>query len=342
MAGAITWVKTGSTAAVTASIKAVVAANGWTTSVVTAAGSGYLASSPKHSGSPAIQVSLKAPATVLLASVASTVQSLGTTAYSVAEIYNVPVLACILSLSTLIINSGVRVDVNGCAVVANSNSNSAITLNSGGGLVAGVIETPGNMVVNNGASVTGTVKVNGVAAADPYSSYQAQSTSGFVNCQNYASQTTLTPGCYSNVNVNSSLTLSPGAYFFAGLNVNSGASLTGTGGVTIVTQSNFSPSGSVTITAPTSGVWAGMAIYAKGGMNVNSGVRYSVNGAIYAPTGALIPNSGTWDTGSCTYLVAYSITFNSGSRFDLPQNNCGAFGYPEASVPGASKIALVQ
>lgn len=342
MAGAIAWVKTNSATAVLATVKAVVVANGWPVSVVKATGTGYMAQSPKNSTNPAVQVSLAAPSPVMLASVASSLRSLNTSAYSAAEIGDVSVLACILSLSTLMVNSGVRVDVNGCAIVANSTASNAITVNSGGGVIAGVVQTPGGVVVNNGASVTATIDPHGVAAADPYASYQSQATSGFVNCQNYASQTTLSPGCYSNVNVNSSLTLSPGAYYFTGLNVNSGASLTGTGGVTIVTQSSFSPSGNVTITAPQSGVWAGMAIYAKGGMNINSGVRYSVNGAIYSPTSAVIPNSGTWDSGACTYLVAYSITFNSGSRFDLPQNNCAAFNYPEASVPGASKIALVQ
>jgi hypothetical protein len=86
-----------------------------------------------------------------------------------------------------------------------------------------------------------------------------------------------------------------------------------------------------------------MAIYATGGLNVNSGVLYTVNGGIYSPTTAVNLNSSTWNQAACTYLVASSITFNSGSTFTLPQTSCATWNFPTPTIAGASgKIVLVQ
>ena len=58
MAGAISWVKTGSTTAVIATINDVVVANGFAASVIQQPSNAYLATSPKTAADHAIQVSL--------------------------------------------------------------------------------------------------------------------------------------------------------------------------------------------------------------------------------------------------------------------------------------------
>ena len=262
-----------------------------------------------------------------------------TTGYAVATVTSNSTAACLLALTTLMVNGSIT--LNGCAAQANSLSSQAITVNSGGALSASGVDTPGGIVRNG--TVTGTVKTGALPALDPYIADQALTAGGFLFCQNYANQTALTPGCWSNVNVNAPMTLAAGTYFFPSLNVNSGGSITGTGGVTIVTQNLFAPNGNVTLTAPTTGLWAGVALYAMGGFNANSGITYAVNGAIYSPLGALYLNGGTWNQSACTYLVAQTITSNGGSTFTLPQTGCGAFGFPHASVAGgAARVALVQ
>jgi hypothetical protein len=84
--------------------------------------------------------------------------------------------------------------------------------------------------------------------------------------------------------------------------------------------------GAITLTAPTSGSYAGIALYLKtGGIDFNNGVTYNINGAIYAPNsanGGLTFDTSTWNAGACTYLVAAWITFNSGATFTLPQSGC--------------------
>ncbi len=344
MAGAISWLKSSSAATTMATVSDVVVANGWPASIIQNPTLFYLAKSPKSAASPAIQVALAAPSSYLLAEIVGGGTSTTTTVSSVVQMTGATQVACVLSLTTLIMNSNAAITANGCDVVANSTASNAILLNSGGTITANVA-TPGGVVRNTGSSISGTAQTGAAAAVNPYSADAAAASAGFTNCQNYNYTSTLTPGCWSNVNVNSgsSLTLSPGTYFFTGLNVNSGASLTGTGGVTIVTQNNFSPSGNVTLTAPGSGTWNGMAIYAMGGLNINSGVTYTVNGAIYSPTTALNLNSATFNAGACTYLVVYSLTFNSGANLTLPQHNCASYGFTTPTVSGGkTTIALVQ
>ena len=340
MAGAMAWNKMGTTAAVNATISSVVVANGWPASTIVSASTGYMAQSPKVSSNAAVQVKLSALSTLSLTRAITSSTTMTASSYSVVQINGGSSAACILALWQLMINGSVN--VNGCSAVANSNSSNAITVNSGGALTATIISTPGNIVANG--TVTGTVKTGATAVRDPYSSYQSQASNGFTNCQSYNNQSSLTPGCWSNVNINTAVTLSAGAYYFTNINVNSGGSITGTGGVTMVMQQSFSPNGNITITAPsdTNNKWRGMGLYLMNGMNFNSGVQYNISGAVYAPTSTLIPNNATWNQSACTYLVAQYITFNSGAAFTLPQNNCGFYNYPKPGIGTASTVALVQ
>jgi Flp pilus assembly protein TadG len=345
LAGAITWSKSSSSTAVTAAIKDIVAANGLPTSVIVTSGTGYLASSPKDTGTKAVQVSLSESSPLSLTQAITSLTSVTTTAYALAEIGSTTgTAACLLALQTLMVNS--TINATGCAVQANGTASNAITVNSGGSITAANINTPGGIVKNG--TITGTITTGAPTVADPYSGAQSAASQGFTNCQNYNNQTTLsTPGCYSNVNLNgTSLTLTGsgtngGTYYFTNINVNSGGSITGTN-VTMVTENNFSPNGNITLTAPTGGPFNGIAMYAMGGINFNSGVVFKINGAVYAPTSTLIPDSGAFNSSACTYLVAQYITFNSGSNVTLPQVNCSSYGFNHPSLKGPATIALVQ
>ena len=366
MAGAIAYVKTQSTAAVTATIQDLVAANGLQTSVIQSAATGYMSSSPKNASNHAVQVTLASPYTLQLAHVVTSLTSVTANAYSAAEITSSTstTYACLVALQTLTVNG--TVSTPGCEVAANGTGSSAVTLNGGASITASSVSTRGgamvngtingNLVangtvtVNGGGKVTGTTTSGATAVTDPYAGAQSTASGGFSNCQNYNNQSTLsTPGCYQNVNVNSALTFtgSGGTYYFSSININSGGSITDntTNGVTMVTQNSFSPNGTLTLNAPTTGTFADIALYAMGGMNINSGVTFKINGAVYAPTSTIIPNSGTWNANSCTYLVAQSLTFNSGSTFTLPQQNCTHYlphAPQQSSSGGSSTVALVK
>jgi Flp pilus assembly protein TadG len=331
IAGALAYVATSSTSSLMATVQDVVVANGWAASTIQSPSSEYLAQSPQNSANAAISVTLQASTPMAFGAGLLRASAVTLRATSLVELRGNAV--CILSLTTLMVNGSISAPT--CGVAANSTSSQAITVNGGGKIVAKSVSSSGG-VVDNG-SITPTPKTNAAAVADPYQSLHSKASAGFTGCQNYTNQTTLAPGCWQNVNVNSgTLTLQSGTFFFTGLNVNSGGSLKGTatGGVTIVLQNNFSPSGAITITAPTIGTWAGVAIYLSQGMNINSGVTYTINGAIYSPStsSALIPDAGTWNQNACTTIVAGSITFNGSSSFTLPQTGCS----------GGSSVVLTQ
>jgi hypothetical protein len=114
MAGAISWVKTGSVAATTATIKAVVLANGWPATAIQAKPP-YLAQSPRNSAFPAIQVGLTAPSSFGFLRAITTATSATTTAYAVVEAGNAASSTPIASL----FNTG----VNAAGVVLSSGTN---------------------------------------------------------------------------------------------------------------------------------------------------------------------------------------------------------------------------
>jgi Flp pilus assembly protein TadG len=325
LAGALAYSSTSSTSSMMATVQDVVQANGWAASTIQSPGSEYLSQSPQNSAYSAVRVTLVAPSPVAFGADILHATSVNLRAVSLVELRGNSV--CILSLTTLIVNGTINAPT--CGVAANSTSSQAILVNGSGKILAKSVSTSGG-VTDNG-NISPTPKTYAAAVADPYHALQSVAAAGFTGCQNYNNQTTLTPGCWQNVNVNSgTLTLQSGTFFFTGLNINSGGSLTGTaaGGVTIVLQNNFSPSGPITITAPTTGTWAGVAIYLSQGMNINSGVSYKINGAIYSPStsNTLIPDAGSWNQNACTTIVAGSITFNSTASFTLPQTGCSSTG----------------
>jgi Flp pilus assembly protein TadG len=337
LAGAISWVKTGSATAVAATVKDVVVVNGWSSSIIQS-------SAAPTTKTPNVTVSLSTPFSLTLGGVLRKNGTVTTAGYAVASVTTTTTPACVLSLSTITVDSGSGINANGCSVAANSTGSQAILLNSSGKITANTISTPGT-IDNSGGTVSGT-EVTGSAAkavADPYSAVQSQASGSFTNCTNYTNQTTLTKGgCYSNVNPSSKLTLDAGTYFFTDLNMNSGASIVGSGDVTIVVQGSANLSGSVTLTAPNSGTWDGIAFYVMGNMNINSGTSFDINGAIYSPSSTLNIDSGTFNQAACTYIVADGITFNSNATLTLPQKNCSTYGYTAPSIPSGSKIALLQ
>ena len=333
LAGALAYSKTSSTAALQATVQDVVLANGWASSVIQSPSSEYLASSPQNSGNAAVRVILVSPVPVSFGAGILKATSLSLKVSSLVEIKS-GAAACILSLSTLMVNS--TISANGCSVAANTS----ITVNSGGSLTGKTVSA-GTTITNNG-TISGT-QTTGSTVTDPYSSLSSAASAGFTSCTAISgnTQTLSKAGCYSGVLNSGTLTLSAaGTYFFSNFNMN-GGTIVGTG-VTLVFNSQFSPSNATfTITAPQSGTWDGMAMYLMGGMNLNSGDIYNVSGAIYSPTTALYLNSATWNANACTYVVAQSITANSGANLTLPQN-CSSYSFTAPSLGGASGVVLTQ
>jgi hypothetical protein len=143
-----------------------------------------------------------------------------------------------------------------------------------------------------------------------------------------------------SVNGGGNVTLSPGTYYMDvgtglvggfGLSVLLGGTLTGTGVTIVLTSSGslvnlpgLSLLGTINLTAPSSGSYAGLVVYEDRpallgvlpGPNLAFALSPSVNliGTIYAPHSVVsyAVNGGTTHTGQCTRLIADTIIFAAG------------------------------
>ena len=334
LAGALAYKNSASTTVLQQTVQDVVVANGWPSSVIQSPSSEYLSQDPYANTNKAVQVVLSASSPLWFGRYVVGTGSITTAVSSLAEISS-SASACMLSLTTLMVNG--TINTGSCAVVADSTASPAATINGPGVVTASILGVGGTITQNGTVNAT---KETGVNVPDPFASLQATATSGFSGSCSQSSNTSLTPGCYSNFVVpsNQTVTLAAGTYYFNGLNINSGGTLNATSGATVIINGNFSPSGSVNITAPTTGEWAGLALYLAGGMNINNGVQYDINGAVYSPTVVLNLDTASWNQSACTYVVAYAITSNGGSTFTLPQNNCSSVYFPTAA--GNNSITL--
>jgi Flp pilus assembly protein TadG len=335
LAGALAYNSTNSSSSVQQTIQNVVNANGWPSSVIQSPATEYLAQDPYNASSKAVQVSLAASSPSWFSKYVLNTTSIPTTVSSLAQLSSTT-SACMLSLTTLMINGSVNTGT--CAIIADSTGSPAATINGPGVVTASVLGVGGTITQNGTVNAT---KETGVNVPDPFASLQSTATAGFSGSCPQSSSTSLTPGCYSNFVVpsNQTVTLAAGTYYFNGININTGGKLNATSGSTLIINGNFSPSGNVSVTAPTTGQWAGLALYLTGGMNINNGVQYSINGAVYSPTTTLNLDTASWNVNTCMYVVAYAIVSNGGSSFTLPQHNCASVYFPTATGSSSASLA---
>jgi hypothetical protein len=202
----------------------------------------------------------------------------------------------------------------------------------------------GSCVFSDASPTTGATK-----ETDPLASLKAptQPATSTTNTGTPNNGVTLQPGYYPNgfnLNSNVSVKLAPGLYYMGGaINVNNGASLTGTGVEMYFASGSLQPnSGStVQLTAPTTtsasaGTTAGMLDWQSAtnstGMNLDSGSSSFMQGVVYLPAATLTLNSGSGVTvnagAAYTALDVNGLMINSNETFKV--------GNDYSSLPGGS------
>jgi Flp pilus assembly protein TadG len=170
---------------------------------------------------------------------------------------------------------------------------------------------------------------------------------------------TLQPGYYANgINLNSnvSVTLASGLYYMNGsINVDSGASLSGTGVELYFASGSLQPnSGStVQLSAPTTtstsaGTTAGMLVWQSSsnstGMDIDSSSSSFFQGVIYLPDAELTLNSGSGVTinsgASYTALDVNNLMVDSGETFVI--NGSGGYLGSTSNPPTLGTFALAE
>ena len=233
--------------------------------------------------------------------------------------------------------------LNGCSLYDNSDNATAVTVGGSAHITTLSVGVVGNLTGASSITTTNGIQTGIGAVADPYvtSSYPAFSSCTAQNFKANKDQT-ISPGVYCGgitVNAGTTLTLQSGIYYLDGgtLQVNGGATLTGSQVTLVFTSKNVSGYATATIngnatinlTSPSTGPTAGIVVF--GDRNIPAGTSFKFNGgstqylggAIYVPTGDVSFAGGAGTSTSCTQLIARSVNFTGNSQFAL---NCNGYG----------------
>ena len=235
---------------------------------------------------------------------------------------------CIFLLSPTISQNfnGANVNASQCGMLINDTANF-----NGANLHVLSIGYAGAPPNTNGANLTEGLPAPMLPVADPcpeitgcaYLAANPPSTSNCISFNGNGYNGSLSPGCYSSLNLNgATVTMQPGTYVFNGYTNFNGANITGNGITMYVTASgtppNFNGVSAATMTPPASGNQTGVLYYQvpsnTGGPNFN-GSNGNYSGLIYAP-GAINANFNGAQ-GKYLVLVFGMANFNGGAALDL-------------------------
>jgi Flp pilus assembly protein TadG len=258
---------------------------------------------------------------------------------------------CYLALDTsaanaFFVDSGGALPNSNCWAASNSNLGSA--LNCDGCTIAGPTNVVGGNMVSNGGQLKGTPnRTYASAIADPYATLSF--TPPGTGCATIpAGATSIGPDHYCSINVTTIVNMTPGVYYIDSMfNIQSGATLKTSGGVTIIINGSYclgdDPTcraghgigGSLNVTAQTTGPFAGIAMFGPRNSNpavvqeFANGSYVSIQGAIYFPSQTIQfdPNSQL-DPSACTQIIAKQIHIENNAGVSA---KCGGNGV--ASIP---------
>ncbi|PHS74865.1 MAG: hypothetical protein COB59_11880 [Rhodospirillaceae bacterium] len=162
---------------------------------------------------------------------------------------------------------------------------------------------------------------------------------------------TLSPGYYTDCvfKGNGTINLDPGIYYIdSKLTVEGNVDVFGTG-VTFVlleeTDLDFGNNGDLNITAPTSGIYEGLAFVGHPDMNsskqvvFHNSIGFDIDGALYFPNQTIELSNRATATGGCALFVSDYILMHN--NVDI-SNNCQAADDETLSLGGGSDIILVE
>ncbi|MGD0721501.1 MAG: TadE/TadG family type IV pilus assembly protein [Roseiarcus sp.] len=237
---------------------------------------------------------------------------------------------CILLLSTtvsptLLVNNGANVNGANCELDSASTGNPADTFNNTSNVTMTKLCLAGTTVLNNGGTHP-NLTTGCTTASNPYVGNMPSP--GSLTCTgsggNYTGGTVnLTPGVYCggyNFNSAPTVNLAAGLYVIKGgsWNVNGGV-WTGTGVTFYFADSSeiqFNGGMNMTLTAPTSGTYAGILFYEVDGLTpspfiMNNSVAETLSGFFYLPSRNITWNSVSTVTSPQLSVIANTMTLNT-------------------------------
>jgi hypothetical protein len=244
-----------------------------------------------------------------------------------------------------------------CILYSDSTSSDSASAGGSSAVTAKAIDAVGGIAQSNNFNV-GSYGPYSPPIADPFANVTPDPTQ--MNCSGSALKSTTTFPTGSNTNCWSSISTNPGDIINVPSNIpvvyvnGGGVDLKGTFNCTCtVVLTNTSTASNATIgswtsnaqasnniTAPTTGTYAGIAVYqdrrATGNVDkINGGSNNVIQGAIYFPKDTLWINGTGTATSLCAMWVANNITFlgNSSIAISSPNDSaCSADGLPSGNA----------
>ena len=254
---------------------------------------------------------------------------------------------CVLALDTsargaITVSGTTSITQNNCGFAVASDDGSALRVTGSGTISVSEICVAGSSSLNNNTTVTPTPTDACTSIPDDPLSGLAEPTAGSCDENNFkvtgnGNSVTLSPGTYCNgidLGSGNTITLGSGEYIINGGGFKFGGG-TLTGSEVVIFNTGTSPSDDITITggtstlsAPTSGTYAGVLFFQD--PDLNSNVDFSVSGnaetnftgAIYSPSHDVDYSGSSSQTDACTQIIAKTVKFSGSSRSISP-NNCG-------------------
>jgi Flp pilus assembly protein TadG len=257
--------------------------------------------------------------------------------------------SCILALNNTkdqaVYFSGSTVVTIGCGVTSNSSSSQSIYINGNAALTADPAQAYGDIYLGGSASLITNSPVEPYAQRlpDPYSTLTIPTTPAgcTFNSASIGNNAALTPGRYcGDLTLKGNVTMAPGTYIIDSGSIasNGNTNIVGTGVTIILTASNpanignikFTGNVSSTLSAPTTGPYAGILFYQDpnaliGGSNSFLGNNSMVyTGAIYFPKQQVTFSGNGSVTSHCLQVVGDSVYFSGNSDIENTETTCAA------------------
>lgn len=272
---------------------------------------------------------------------------------------------CVMALA----GNGTGIDITGsstmnmptCTLISNSNISASVDITGNSNTNVYSLHTVGNYQVGGSAVFNAAVSptINGDETPDPYANLTVPTFSG-CNNNNFSTHSTVTinPGVYCNgfkLTSHANVTLNPGTYIIdrGDFDIGAQATLTGAGVTFILTSSSNSGypditingGATVSINAPTSGEYSGIAFYQDRNATINNlnkfngGSTMNINGAIYLPSGEVTFNGGSTINAACTQIVSNMVNFSGNNNIKA---DCSGSGMSQITPGFAGAVKLQE
>lgn len=267
-------------------------------------------------------------------------------------IYNTSSEACVIALdpgapASVSMSGSSALKLEGCSVVANSISDSAVDLRGGSQLETPCLISGGGVKANASVSLTECADfiTRAPPVADPFRLVPKPAPAG--GCRN-DSGPVLQPGRYCNgLNLRGSVQLQPGVYYVEGGSFQANANANAIGeGVTIFLAdgvgTRFNGTANLNLSAPTSGPYSGLLFFAdrNGGRRshvFNGGAGSSLTGAIYMASQDIEYAGNFAGADGCLQIVARTVSWSGKANIAA---DCTSRGM--AALPGQQQVRIVE